>query len=141
MITAHVKKEGIIYMTSGSTASTLVTSSDLDANTWHRRLGHMSEKGIKAMLSKGKQPGLKSINLDFYKDCVYGKQSKFSFSKVEKAPKAERLELVHTNLWGEAYVPSVGDSLYFVTFIDDASRKVWIYFSKQKLDVFDVFKK
>ena len=26
-------------------------------------------------------------------------------------------------------------------FIDDASRKVWIYFMKQKSKVFDVFKK
>ena len=96
---------------------------------------------MKTMLSKDKLPGLKSIDLDFYEDFVYEKQRKVSFSKMTKSPKAERLELVHTNLWGEAYVPSVGDSLYFVTFIDDASRKVWIYFSKQKLDVFDVFKK
>ena len=31
--------------------------------------------------------------------------------------------------------------MYFVTFIDDSSRKVWIYFLKHKSDVFDVFKK
>jgi len=51
------------------------------------------------------------------------------------------LELVHTDVWGKASVPSLGGSLYFVTFIDDSSRKVWIYFLKHKLDVFDVFKK
>ena len=28
-----------------------------------------------------------------------------------------------------------------MTFIDDSSRKVWIYFLKHKSDVFDVFKK
>jgi len=28
-----------------------------------------------------------------------------------------------------------------VTFIDNSSRKVWIYFLKNKSDVFDVFKK
>jgi len=48
---------------------------------------------------------------------------------------------VHTDVWGKASVPSLGDSLYFVTFIDDFSRKVRVYFSKHKLDVFEVFKK
>jgi len=34
----------------------------------------MSEKEMKVMLSKDKLSGLKSIELDFCKDCVYGKQ-------------------------------------------------------------------
>ena len=51
------------------------------------------------------------------------------------------MELVHTDVWGPAKVSSFGGSLYFVTFIDDASRKLWVYFLKQKSDVFDVFKK
>ena len=29
---------------------------------------------------------------------------------------------------------------YYVTFIDDLSCKVWVYFLKNKSDVFDVFK-
>ena len=60
---------------------------------------------------------------------------------MTKSPKAERLELVHTDVWDMATVSSLGGSLYFVTFIDDASRKVRIYFLKQKSDMFDVFKK
>jgi len=60
---------------------------------------------------------------------------------VRKAPKAERLELVHTDVWGKASIFSLGGSLYFVTFIDDSSRKVWIYSLKHKSDVFNVFKK
>jgi len=31
--------------------------------------------------------------------------------------------------------------LYFVTFIDNSSRKVWVYFLKHKSDVFEIFKK
>ena len=100
---------------------------------------------MKAMLSKGKLSELKSINLDsidlyFCEDWIYGKQRKVNFLKVKKFPKEERLELVHTDVWDKAFVPSLGSSLYFVTFIDDASRKVWIYL-KQKYDEFDVFKK
>jgi len=44
----------------------------------------MSEKEMKAMLSKGKLPGLKSIDLDFCEGSVYGKQRKVSFSKVKR---------------------------------------------------------
>ncbi|RVW86258.1 hypothetical protein CK203_043209 [Vitis vinifera] len=35
----------------------------------------------------------------------------------------EKLELVHTDLWGPSLVASLGGSRYFITFIDDSSRK------------------
>ena len=54
-------------MTFNSTASISVASSDVNAGTWHRRLGHMSEKGMKAMFSKGKLLRFKSINLNSVK--------------------------------------------------------------------------
>ena len=51
------------------------------------------------------------------------------------------MEQVHTDVWEPAKVSFLGGSLYFVTFIDDTSRKLWVYFLKQKSNVFDVFKK
>jgi transposase InsO family protein len=35
---------------------------------------------------------------------------------------------------------SIGGSFYFLTFIDDFSRKIWIYFLKNKSDTFSKFK-
>ena len=35
--------------------------------------------------------------------------------------------------------PSIYGYLYFVTFIDDATRKCWIYFMKHKSEVFNKF--
>ncbi|RVW41165.1 Retrovirus-related Pol polyprotein from transposon TNT 1-94 [Vitis vinifera] len=35
----------------------------------------------------------------------------------------EKLELVHTDLWGPSPVASLGGSRYYITFIDDSSRK------------------
>ena len=64
-----------------------------------------------------------------------------SFNKIGPAPKLQKLELVHKDVWGPTQVPSVGNSLYFVTFIYDATRKLWVYFLKRKSDVFDIFKK
>jgi len=37
-------------------------------------------------------------------------------------------------------VPSLGKSVYYVSFIDDFSRNTWIYFLKKKFEVFDRFK-
>jgi len=34
----------------------------------------------------------------------------------------------------------LGDSHYFVTFIDDFSHKVWVYFMNYKFEVFEKFK-
>jgi hypothetical protein len=36
---------------------------------------------------------------------------------------------------------SIGGAKYFITFVDDFSRKFWVYFLKYKSDVFETFKK
>jgi len=64
-----------------------------------------------------------------------------SFKKAGRAPAEEKLELVHTDVWGLVSVSSIGGKQYFVTFIDDHSRKVWVYFLRHKSDVFEAFKK
>jgi hypothetical protein len=51
------------------------------------------------------------------------------------------LELVHTDVCGLAHVSSLGGSHYYVTFIDDATRKSWVYYIREKSDVFDTFNK
>ncbi|CAA0832967.1 Unknown protein [Striga hermonthica] len=38
-------------------------------------------------------------------------------------------------------VESLGGSRYFVTLIDDASRKLWVYFLRTKGEVFQYFKR
>jgi hypothetical protein len=48
---------------------------------------------------------------------------------------------VHTNVWGPTHVSSLGGSRYYITFIDEATRKTWVYCIQQKYDVSDTFKK
>jgi hypothetical protein len=86
-------------------------------------------------------PDLKQIDLDLCEHCVYGKQKRVIFLRVGKEKKSERLEIVHTDVWVPAQVSSLGGSHYYVTFIDDATRKTWVYCIRQKLYVFDTFKK
>jgi hypothetical protein len=50
------------------------------------------------------------------------------------------LQLVHSDVFGPVPVPSLGKSLYYVSFIDEFSRNNWIYFIRKKSKVFDRFK-
>ena len=50
------------------------------------------------------------------------------------------LDLIYTDVWGPSPVASVGGARYYVTFIDDFSRKLWVYFLKHKSEVFQKFK-
>ena len=121
---ARGKKIGTLYMTSCPRDIIAVADVSIDTSLWQRRLRHISEKVMKMLLSKGKLPELKSIDFDMCESCILGKQKKVSFLKTGKAPKAEKLELVHTNLWGPSPIASLGGLRNYITFIDDSSRKV-----------------
>ena len=140
LIVARGKKRGSLYMIADEDM-VAVTEAVNNSTMWHQRLGHMSEKGMKLMEAKGKLSSLKHVDVGACEHCILGKQKKVSFSKAGKTLKAEKLELVHTDVWGPAPVKSVGNSRYYVTFIDDSTRKVWVYFLKNKSDVFSVFKR
>ena len=73
----------------------------------------MSEKDMKELLSKKVLPSLKCVNMDFYKICVHGKQKRVSFVKSVKEKKNEKLEVVHTDVWGPAQICSLGGSHYY----------------------------
>ena len=83
---------------------------------------------MKVPLSKGKLSGLKLVDIDLCEDCIFGKQKRVSFSKDGRELKTEKLEFVHTDVWGPSPVPLLGRSLYYVTFIDDSTGKVWSIF-------------
>ncbi|RVX01092.1 Retrovirus-related Pol polyprotein from transposon TNT 1-94 [Vitis vinifera] len=75
-VLARGKKTGTLYMTSCPRDTITVVDASTDTSLWHRRLGHMSEKGMKMLLSKGKLPELKSIDFDMSESCILGKQKK-----------------------------------------------------------------
>jgi hypothetical protein len=136
------EKVGTLYLCTGNIDSSIsLASTGVDTTLWHHRLGHMSEKGMQILHKRNLFPDLKQIDLDLCEHCVYGKHKRVIFLRVKKKKKSERLELVHTDVWGPAQVSSLGGSRYYVTFIDDETRKTWVYYIQQKSDVFDTFKK
>ncbi|MCO5614429.1 hypothetical protein L7F22_068711 [Adiantum nelumboides] len=64
---------------------------------------------------------------------------RFAFSQDGSVRATRKLQLVHSDVCGPMRTPSVGNSLYFVTFIDDFLRFCWVYPLKAKSDVFAIF--
>ena len=83
---------------------------------------------MKVLHSKNVLPGLKCVNIDFCESCVYGKQKRVSFVKTRKEKKNKKLKFVHIDVWGPTQVSSIGGSHYYVTFIDENTKKLWVYF-------------
>lgn len=99
-------------------------ASDQGSSLWHNRLGHISEKNLKILVSKGildqKEVGAQV----FCESCVMGKAKKVSFS-VGKHDTEKVLGYVHADLWGSPNVhPSISKCQYFLSIIDDCSHKV-----------------
>ena len=73
------------------------------------------------------------------KGCALGKNTKKSFPRSKYRSKGI-LDLIHSNICGPMSSLFLSGCLYYVLFIDDHSRKSWIYFLKAKSETFDRFK-
>jgi hypothetical protein len=108
-------KTSTLYMTTNIRDTVVVADASANSKLWHLRLGHISEKGMKVLLSKGKLPELKSTESNLCEGCILGKHKRLSFTTVGRTPKPEKLEMVHIDLWGPSLVESLGGSRYYVT--------------------------
>ena len=50
------------------------------------------------------------------------------------------MELVHSDICGPIIPNSNGSKRYIITFIDDYSHKIWVYFLQEKSEAFEAFK-
>jgi transposase InsO family protein len=83
-------------------------------------------------------PELKSTHKGICKGCALAKNIKKPFPSSNNRSK-ETLDLIHSDVCGPMPARSLGGSLYYVTFIDDYSRKTWLYLLKSKDEVFKKF--
>lgn len=70
--------------------------------------------------------------------CVLGKNVKSSFPSSSRRFKGI-LDLVHSDICGPMLAQSLSGFLYYVLFIDDFSRKTWIFFLKAKNETLGKF--
>jgi len=106
-------------------------SSQNETFLWHYRYVHLPFKSLSRMQKQSMVLGLPVIDeqSSSSKECILGKHERDYFPKYESQVKGH-LDLVHTDLCGPMQTPSIGGCFYFLTFIDDFSRKIWFYFLK-----------
>ncbi|GJZ27481.1 retrovirus-related pol polyprotein from transposon TNT 1-94 [Tanacetum coccineum] len=116
---------------------------DEKVSLWHLRFGHLHPDGLKFLAKRNMVHGLPNIEFTnkFCEECVIGKQTRCSFPKKTEYRATNILELIHTDICGPISPESFSGKWYFITFIDDYLRKTWVYFLKEKLEAFEVFKK
>lgn len=104
------------------------------ANIWHRRLGHLNDNALSKMRN-GTVDGIeiqgKIDNKFNCITCCEGKQAKQPFNISETRAKSH-LDIIHTDIWGKSRENSIGGARYFLSFVDDFSRMVFVYFLKKK---------
>ena len=93
----------------------------------HRHLGHLNEKGVRALRSIVTGIDLTQVFCPsplVCETCIGSKQHRLPFP-TERAKRATKpSKIVHSDVCGPMLTTSMGGAKYFVTFIDDFSRKV-----------------
>eukprot|EP00253_Pinus_taeda_P018864 PITA_18864 len=109
---------------------------------WHLRFGHLNFGGLNLLRKKGMVRGLPLIEKpnNLCEGCILGKQHRESFPSGRNIRAKAPLEIFHSDVCGPMKTPSLAGSQYFLTFIDDFTRKTWVYFLKNKSEVFEKFR-
>ncbi|KAH9679290.1 retrovirus-related pol polyprotein from transposon TNT 1-94-like protein [Citrus sinensis] len=132
VILQGVRRHNLYYLKGGTTDEANVVEAHSDTTKlWHVRLGHAGEKSLQTLMRHGLLKGTKTCKLNFREHCVVGKKTRVKFSTANHDTR-EILEYVHSDIWGPTKTASIGGSHYFVTFVDDFSRRVWVYTMRAK---------
>jgi transposase InsO family protein len=132
-------REGNLYRLLEQNEEALVHDKVNPNELWHRRYAHINYQALPFLRRMVEGiPKLKSTHEGICKGCALGKNIKKPFPISNNRSK-EILDIIHSDVCGPMPVGSLGGSLYYVIFIDDYSRKTWLYLLKTKDEVFSKF--
>ncbi|CAJ2637099.1 unnamed protein product [Trifolium pratense] len=119
-----------------------VVTDEMQSWIWHQRFGHLNFRYLTQLVSKGMVTGLPRIETPdkLCDGCLIGKQSRNTFNKSLPMRSSSVLGVVHSDVCGPFDVNSLGGNRYFLTFVDEYSRKIWLYLLKTKDEAFEIFK-
>jgi hypothetical protein len=125
--------------TNPATALTARSTSRADVHLWHCRLGHLNHNDVLSMVKRGMVHGMEitggSSHPSPCKPCITGKQTHSEILKHTETCSDTILGQVFSDVCGKLPARSHSGYEYFVTFIDDKSRKVSIAGLRHKSDI------
>jgi histone deacetylase 1/2 len=105
---------------------------------WHSRLGHPAFSIVNRVISENNLPCAREYRHDMVCDaCQQAKSHQLPYPKSSSVSQFP-FDLVFSDVGGPA-LDSVGRNKYYVSFIDDHNKFVWIYLLRYKSQVFEKF--
>jgi hypothetical protein len=105
---------------------------------WHSRLGHPAFPIVHRVISSNNLPCAREDGQQSVCDaCQQAKRHQLPYPKSSSVSQSP-LDLIFSDVWGPT-PDSVGRNKYYVSFIDDHSKFVWIYLLRYKSEVFEKF--
>ena len=99
---------------------------------WYRRMSHLHHPTLRML--RDMTTGLLDFSTEpsgVCRGCASGKYTKTAFQSSDSRSEGV-FELIHSNLCGPTSSASLTSFEYYITFIDDFSKKTWIYFLRNK---------
>jgi len=114
-----------------------------DIRIWHKQIDHVNLQCLKLMEKQNIVGGLPKFGTEKVMSEVceayqLGKQARHPFSIQTTHVSSKPLEMIHLDVW-TTKIKSIRRCKYYVSFIHDHTRKVWVYFMKHKGEVFQHF--
>ena len=91
---------------------------------WHRRLGHPCVPILKNVMNTIGTSN--NFELDFCTAFQLGKSHQISFQNSTNVSSYPR-ELIHSDIWGPTPISLKKEYKYYIHFIDDYTKYIWIY--------------
>ncbi len=105
-----------------------------DDNLWHRRLGHFYHKDLSKFVKEHTTSHINNNNNCI--TCGISKMKSLPHNRV--TPKATKpLDVIHSDIIGP-FPESFFGFKFVITFIDEFSRKAWVFTMKRKSDAIDI---
>ena len=116
--------------------------SEKEAHMWHCRFGHLNHKGLRTLSYKKMVVGLPSLKSPkkICTICLTGKQHREPVPRRSLWRASKQVRLVHSDIYGPIKPASNSDKRYILIFIDDLTRKTWLYFLHEKSKSFVTLK-
>ena len=115
--------------------------SEKEVHMWHCRFGHLNQNGLRMLADKRMVIGLPVLkpSKQICTTCLIGKQHREAMPKQSQWRASKKLQLVHSDICGPIKPASHSDKRYILSFIDDLTRRTWIYFLNEKSEAFTTF--
>lgn len=110
---------------------------------WNYRYAHLSLNGLRTLAKNDLVKGLPYITESdgICNDCLKGKQHRKSFLQQSTRRASKKLQLLHVDICGPLKPVFNSGKRYLITFIDDMTRKTWVYLVSEKSIALECFKK